>query len=52
MKKFFNKATMQNTWKSVMASTKKAMSRGAQSINRIITWARGENWRGNRNRKK
>jgi len=52
MKKFFDKQKMKQVWNSVMDSTKRNMSRGAQSINRIITWARGENWRTNREKKK
>jgi len=52
MKKFFNKESVKQLWESVMASTKRNMSRGAQSVNRIITWARGDNWRGNREKKK
>jgi hypothetical protein len=32
-------------WRSMMESTKRAMSRGAQNILKILTSAHGDNWR-------
>ena len=43
-------------WRKLMNSTQKRMSRGSAQIARMISWARGENWRrggeGNRQKKK
>jgi hypothetical protein len=44
-------------WLKLMDSTQKRMSRGAENIVRMFSWARGENWRrgggeGNREKKK
>ena len=33
-------------WRKLMNSTQEKLSRGASNINKIISWARGENWRG------
>lgn len=52
MKTFFSREKARQVWASVMASTRRNMSRGAQSVNRIITWARGDGWRNNRESKK
>ncbi len=54
MKKMIGKTreTMRQYWGRVMSSTRKRMSIGAQYVDSIITWARGENWRGNREKKK
>ena len=54
MKKFMGdtRQAMRNYWKKVMASTRVKMPRGAQYIDKIISWARGENWRGKREDKK
>jgi hypothetical protein len=47
---------IRNYWRRLMDSTQKKMSRGAENIARMISWARGENWRrggeGNREKKK
>ncbi len=32
-------------WQRLYHSTKQKMSRGAQNVNKIITWARKDNWR-------
>jgi len=32
-------------WRRLYDSAKKKMSRGAQNVNKIITWARKDNWR-------
>lgn len=32
-------------WRNLMDSTQKKFSRGASKINRIIPWAKGDNWR-------
>jgi len=42
MKPFKN---FKQRWKNLMDSTQKKLSRGAESINKIIPWARGDNWR-------
>ncbi len=54
MKKFLGKsrATMRNNWRKLMDSTHVKMPRGAQYIDKMISWARGENWRGKRENKK
>ncbi len=39
-------------WKKVMNSTRKSMSLGAQHVDKIITWARQDNWRRPHNRPK
>ena len=54
MKKFLgnSRASMRNYWRKLMNSTRVRMPRGAQYIDKIISWARGENWRGNRKNKK
>ncbi len=54
MKKFIGKTrqTMRNYWRKMMSADSKKMPRGAQYIDKIISWARGENWRGNREKKK
>lgn len=54
MKKFLGKSrqTMRNNWKNVMQSGCIKMSCGAQYIDKMISWARGENWRGKRKNKK
>ncbi|NRB21847.1 hypothetical protein HRU45_03850 [Candidatus Dependentiae bacterium] len=39
-------------WKKVMDSTRKSMSLGAQHVDKIITWARQDNWRRPHNRPK
>ena len=33
------------SWRNLMDSTQKKFSRGAASIIRIVSWARGDNWR-------
>ncbi len=54
MKKMWGKTrqTMQNYWRKMMKSTRINMPVGAKYIDKIISWARGENWRGNRKNKK
>ena len=37
--------TVKNHWRELMASTHRRMSRGAQNLNKIITFAHGDNWR-------
>jgi len=32
-------------WENLMDSTQKKISRGASNINKIISWARIDNWR-------
>jgi len=32
-------------WKSLMNSTQRKFSRGADNITKIISWARNDNWR-------
>jgi hypothetical protein len=32
-------------WKRAMHSTQDKLSRGASKITKIISWARGDNWR-------
>jgi len=39
-----NKET-RSYWRSMMASTHRAMSTGAQQIMKLITMAHGDNWR-------
>ncbi len=45
MKKMKKKSKVKNAWKKLMDSTQKKLSRGASSINKIISWARSDNWR-------
>lgn len=45
MKKIFDKEKMKQHWRNLMNSTKNSISRGAANINKIISWARNENWR-------
>jgi len=54
MKKFLGKTreSMRNYWRNMMQSARVKMPRGAQYIDKMISWARGENWRGNRKNKK
>ena len=54
MKKFFGKSreTMRNYWRNMMKSVRVKMPRGAQYIDKMITWARGEAWRANRKHSK
>lgn len=54
MKKMIGRTreTMRQYWQRVMDSTRRNMSTGAQYINRIISWARRENWRGSKEKKK
>jgi len=44
MKKF-GKPRFKKAWKKLMDSTNKKLSRGASNINKIISWARADNWR-------
>ena len=44
--------TLRQYWKKVMNSTKKGMSLGAQHVDKIITWAREDNWRRPHNKPK
>ena len=54
MKKLLSEAkeTMRDYWSKVMHSTRNRMSLGAQYIARLHPWARGENWRGSKEKKK
>lgn len=54
MKKFIGKSrqTMRNNWNKLMKSGTLKMSCGAHYIDKMISWARGENWRGKRENKK
>lgn len=47
MKKFkVVKERMRDYWQNLMKDrSEKKLSRGAQKINKIISWARGDNWR-------
>jgi len=36
---------IRNYWSNMMHSTQKRMSRGAQQIFRMFSWARQDNWR-------
>ena len=38
-------------WRNRMSSKNRKMSRGASHVDKIISWARGENWR-RKNKKK
>ncbi|MCK5632801.1 hypothetical protein KAH94_03565 [bacterium] len=51
MKKI-GKSRVKNAWNKLMNSTQKKLSRGANNINKIITWARSDNWRRKKNVKK
>lgn len=46
------KELIRQYWRKVMESTRRRMSVGAQYIDKIIPWARKENWRGRREKKK
>jgi len=46
MKKFTNVERIKEYWRNVMDSKQDKLSRGAANINKIISWARGDNWRG------
>lgn len=56
MKKRFGKkigkSRSKNAWKKLMDSANNKISRGASNINKIISWARGDNWRRKKNVKK
>ena len=39
-------------WRKMMDSTQKGMSKGAQKIARMISWARSDNWRRKDRKKK
>jgi hypothetical protein len=45
MKRIFSKQFLQEYWRNLMHSTCKKMSLGAQAITKLITHARGDNWR-------
>ena len=47
MKKFIGKtrATMRNYLRQVMDTSHRHMSRGAEYINKMISWAHNDNWR-------
>lgn len=54
MKKMIGKTreTMRNYWRKLMQSNREKMPQGARHIDKMISWARGENWRGKRENKK
>ncbi len=54
MKKFLGKTrdNMHNYWRRLMSHGGEKMSCGARYIDKMISWARGENWRGKREKKK
>lgn len=47
-----SRKTMRQYWRRLMESHQNGMPQGARHINKIISWARGENWRGKRENKK
>lgn len=54
MKRMINNARHQlnDYWNRMMASTRLRMSLGAQYLSKIIPWARRDNWRRQREKKK
>lgn len=54
MKKFIGKTrqTMRNYWRNLMSKDTEKMPQGARYIDKMISWARGENWRGKKEKKK
>ncbi len=54
MKKFLgkNRQNMKEYWRNAMKAGCIKMSCGARYIDKMISWARGENWRGKRENKK
>ncbi len=44
-KRMRNKNKVRDYWSAMMRSTHERISRGAQKIHRMISWARNENWR-------
>jgi hypothetical protein len=49
MKKIIKHGTPQylkDNWRKLYDSPRERMSRGAQNLSTIISWARNENWRG------
>ncbi len=52
MKKIFNREKVYEYWKNLMDSKRLRMPMGAQFISKMISWARGENWRGSKEKKK
>ena len=36
---------MKQSWRNLMDSKNDKISRGAANINKIISWAKGDNWR-------
>jgi hypothetical protein len=55
MRKFIGKARqyLRTYWCNLMHSREEHMSRGAEHVNKMITWARGDGWRRrNRHHKK
>jgi len=54
MKRFFGQGARQRLkdyWRELMHSTRHHMSRGAQNISKMISWARRDNWRRKRKKK-
>ncbi len=39
-------------WRTLFKSTNKRMTRGSWNISKIVSWARGDNWRRGREKKK
>lgn len=54
MKKTFDKVGKKAHMfiKTLRGSLNRNMSRGAEYVNRMISWARNENWRGQKSHKK
>lgn len=45
MKSFKGPHKVKQYWKKLMDSTRNKMSKGAQKISRMISWAKKDNWR-------
>lgn len=43
---------MRDYWRAVMSSSRVKMQLGAQHLARMFPWARGEYWRGRKEKKK
>jgi len=43
--KFKSVKRIKEYWRNVMDSKNEKLSRGAANINKIISWAKGDNWR-------
>lgn len=51
MKKIFDRHAIREYWQKMYNSAHNKISRGAEFINKIIPWGRGDTWRRKENKK-